>query len=79
LARPHPQRPRNPARKDADFAPVLRYFLPPGRQWLVGALNQFIPDLLEERLYALRFDGREGNPIYSGGTIIVFGQRIRLA
>jgi hypothetical protein len=53
------------SRSVSDAASNLRA-LPP--QWLVGALNQFIPDLLEERLYALRFDGREGNPIYSGGT-----------
>jgi hypothetical protein len=65
--------------KDADFAPVLRYLLPPGRQRFVGALNQFAPDLPEECLHALRLDGREGDPIYSGSTIIIFGQLIRLA
>src|ERR1700722_18574086 len=30
-------------RKDADFAPVLRYLLPPGWEWLVGVLSQFVP------------------------------------
>ena len=33
-------------RKDTDFTSVLRYFLPPGRQRLVGAAYKFIPDLL---------------------------------
>src|SRR6476660_353862 len=30
-------------REDADFAPVLRYLLPPRREWLVGAPDQFVP------------------------------------
>ena len=46
---------------------------------LIGALDQFVPDLPEESLYALRLDGREGDPVYSGSTIIIFGQRIRFA
>ena len=44
----------------------------------MGALNEFVPDLLEESLYALRLDGLESDPIYAGGTVIVFGQRVRL-
>jgi site-specific DNA recombinase len=30
-------------REDADFAPVLRYLLPPRGKWLVGAPDQFVP------------------------------------
>ena len=30
-------------REDADFAPVLRYLLPPRGEWLVGAPDQFVP------------------------------------
>jgi hypothetical protein len=30
-------------RKDADFAPILRYLLPPGWEWLVGTPRQFVP------------------------------------
>src|SRR5262245_38860672 len=66
-------------RKDADFSPVLRYFPLPSRKWLIGALNEFVPDLLEESLYALLLDGLEGHPVYAGGTVVFFGQRIRLA
>ena len=29
-------------------------------------LNEFIPNLLEKTLYALRFDGREGHPVTPG-------------
>src|SRR5271155_2452577 len=53
LYHPIPNR-RN--RKDADFAPVLRYFLLPSRQWHVVALIQFVPNLFEEGRDALRFD-----------------------
>ena len=28
-------------RKDADFAPILRYFLPPGLEWLVSVIPSF--------------------------------------
>jgi len=66
-------------RKDTDFTSVLRYFLPPGRQRLVGAAYKFIPDLLEESIYSMRFDGREGDAIYSGYTVVFFGQLIRFA
>src|SRR5258706_10613879 len=74
LHHPVPDR-RN--RKNADLTPVLRYFLPPGRQRHICAPNQFVPDLHEERLYALRFNGRKGDPVTSWSTIIAFGQRIR--
>jgi hypothetical protein len=30
-------------REDADFAPILRYFLPPRWEWLIGAPSQFVP------------------------------------
>src|SRR3954447_24575112 len=30
-------------RKDADFAPVLWYLLPPGWEWLVGVPSQLVP------------------------------------
>src|SRR5262245_55466531 len=67
-------------RKDADFgAPVLGYFPLPSRKRLIGALNEFVPDLLEESLYALLLDDLEGDPVYAGSTVILFGQRIRLA
>ncbi len=44
LERPlnHPV-PNGRNRKDADFAPILRYFLPSGRERLVGAPDQFVP------------------------------------
>src|SRR5262245_16217421 len=60
------------------FSPVLRYLLPPSRQGLVGAVNKFVPDLREESLYALRVDVLEGDPVYAGGTVILFGHRVRL-
>jgi hypothetical protein len=41
-------------------------------------LYEFVLNLLEESCYALRLDGREGDPVYSRSTIVVFGQRIRL-
>src|SRR5262244_2558232 len=41
-------------RKDADFATILRYFLPPGWEWLVGTPGQFVPQLLKQSLRALR-------------------------
>src|SRR5262245_66471966 len=46
LNHPIPDR-RN--RKDADFAPVLRYFLLPSRQRHIVALIQFVPNLLKKR------------------------------
>ena len=66
-------------RKDADLAPVLWYLLPPGREWHIGVLNQFVPNPFEKTLYALRFDGREGHSVTSRSTIIVLSQSIRLA
>ena len=66
-------------RKNADFDPVLRNFLPPGRERHIGVLNEFVRNLFEESVYALRFDGREGHPIYSWSPIVLFGQRIRIA
>src|SRR3977135_1227373 len=44
-------------REDTDFAPVLRYLLPPRGEWLVGAPDQFVPELLEQSLPALRLRG----------------------
>ena len=66
-------------RKDADLAAILRDFLLPCRQRHVGAPDQFIRDLLEEDLYALRFDGLEGHPVNSRSAIVLLGQRVRLA
>jgi hypothetical protein len=66
-------------RKHADFAPVLRYFLPPGRKRYICAPIEFVRNLFEESIHALRFDSREGHPIYSRSPIVLFGQRIRSA
>src|SRR6516162_8634778 len=46
-------------RQDADFAPVFRYLLLPDWEWLVGAPGQFVAQLLEQSLHALRLDGFE--------------------
>src|SRR5450759_5246834 len=64
-------------RQDADFAPVLRDFLSPGRQRRIRAPDQFARDPPEESLYALRFDGLEGHPVTSRSPVVLFGQRIR--
>src|SRR5712672_2911866 len=66
-------------RKDADFAPILRYLLPPGWEWLVGTPRQFVPQLLEQSLRALRLNGLEGHPVYSRSPIVLFGHLIRCA
>ncbi len=66
-------------RQDADFAPVFRYLLLPGWEWLVGAPGQFVAQLLEQSLHALRLDGLERDPVYSRGPIVLFGHRIRCA
>jgi hypothetical protein len=66
-------------RKDADFAPILRYFLPPGRKWRVGVPSQFVPYLREQTLLALRLDGLEGDPVNSRSPIVLFGHLIRSA
>ena len=63
-------------RKDADFAPILRYLLPPGWEWLVGTPRQFVPQLLEQSLRALRLNGLEGHPVYSRSPIVLFGHLI---
>src|SRR6266478_4657749 len=55
LERPlHHPIPNRRNRKNADFAPVLRYFLLPSRQRHIVALIQFVPNLLEEAIYASR-------------------------
>src|SRR5271169_390953 len=66
-------------RKNADLAPILRNLLPPSPQRHVATPDQFVRDLLEESLYALRFDGLEGHPVTSRSPVVLFGQRIRLA
>src|SRR5450759_406012 len=66
-------------RKYADFAPVLRYFLPSGWERCICALVEFVRYLFEESIYALHFDGREGHSIYSWSPFVLFGQRIRSA
>ena len=60
----------------ADFVPVFRYFLSSGWQRCICALIEFIRYLFEDSIYALRFDGREGHPIYSRSPIVLFSQRI---
>ena len=60
----------------ADFVLVFRYFLSSGWERRIDALIKFIRYLFEESLYAFRFDGREGHPIYSRGPIVPFSQRI---
>src|SRR5882762_10102818 len=62
LNHPVPNR-RN--RKDADFAPILRYFLPSGWEWLVGAPDQFVPLLFEQSFRATRLDGLDRQPFNS--------------
>src|SRR5215213_3500049 len=64
-------------RKNADFAPVFRDLLPPGWKWLVHTPDQFVPQRLEQRPYALRLDGLEGNPVYSRRTIVLSRHLIR--
>src|SRR5215469_11839034 len=66
-------------RENADFAPVLRYFLSPRWEWLVGALGQFVPYLLEQSIHASRFDGLEGHSIYARSAVVLFGRLIRCA
>src|SRR5256714_10408049 len=45
-------------RQDADFAPVFRYLLLPGWEWLVNVPRQVGPQLLEQRHHPLRPDWR---------------------
>src|SRR5712671_1521074 len=52
---------------------------PPGWEWLVGAPRQFVPQLLEQSLRALRLNGLEGHPVYSRSPIVLFGHLIRCA
>ncbi|HEX4548148.1 MAG TPA: recombinase family protein, partial [Pseudomonas sp.] len=73
----HHSVPNRRDRQDADFAPVFRYLLLPGREWLVGAPGQFVAQLLEQSLHALRLGGLERDPVYSRGPIVLFGHRIR--
>src|ERR1700756_2469569 len=66
-------------RKDADFAPILGYLLPPGWEWLVGVPRQFVPQLLEQSLRALRLNGLEGHPVDSRSPLVLFCHLIRCA
>jgi hypothetical protein len=52
---------------------------PPRGEWLVGAPDQFVPQLLEQSLHALLLDGLEGDPVYSRCPIVPFGHLIRSA
>src|SRR5438874_11809143 len=66
-------------RQDADFAPVFRYLLFPGWEWLVGAPGQFVAQLLEQQFRkriqpAVARTGRGGLPI-SLGRKDVYGHR----
>src|SRR5246500_4415187 len=58
-------------RNDAAFAPVFRYLLLPGWEWVVGAPGQFVAKLLEQSLHAMRLDGLERDPVYSRGPIVI--------
>src|SRR5215469_2363602 len=60
-------------RQNADFAPVFRYLLFSRWEWLVGAPDQFVAQLLEQSLHALRLDRLEGHSVYSRGAIVLFG------
>ena len=51
----------------------------PHWEWLVGAPGQFVAQLLEQSLHALRLDGFERDPVYSRGPIVLFSHRIRCA
>jgi hypothetical protein len=64
-------------RKGADFAPILRYRLPPGQERLIATPDQFIPPLREQSLHPSRRDGREGDPVYARRAIVLFGHFIR--
>src|SRR5450631_427375 len=66
-------------REDANFPAILRYLLPPSPQRHIVTPDQFALDLLKELLCALRFDGLECHPVNSRSTVILLGQRIRLA
>src|SRR5215831_12094200 len=55
----HHSVPNRRDRQDADFAPVFRYLLLAGWERRVGAPGQFVAQLLEQSLHALRLDGRE--------------------
>src|SRR6516162_10805327 len=44
-----------------------------------GAPGQFVAQLLEQSLHALRLDGLERDPVYSRSPIVLFGHRIRCA
>src|SRR5437660_4322512 len=46
---------------------------------LLSAPGQFVAQLLEQSLHALRLDGLERDPVYSRGPIVLFGHRIRCA
>jgi hypothetical protein len=51
----------------------------PGWEWLVGAPRQFVPQLLEQSLRALRLNDLEGHRVYSRSPIVLFGHLIRCA
>ena len=53
--------------------------VPPGGERPIGTANEFVLNLLQEDLHTLRLDGRKGHSVTSRSTIVLFGQRIRLA
>src|SRR5215471_1522479 len=58
-------------RENADFLAPILWDLPlPHSHRLIGALGQFVPDLLKETFHALFFNGREGHSVDARGAIV---------
>src|SRR5256714_3646955 len=51
-------------RQDADFAPVFRYLLHPGREWLLKAPGQMAAHLLAQSLHHLCLNCLPRVPVY---------------
>src|SRR5215472_8743087 len=66
-------------RQDAEVAPVFRYPLLPGWEWLVGAPGQFVAQLLPKSLHAFCVYMSKRDPLYSRGSNVLNGHRIRCA
>src|SRR4249920_2371402 len=60
-------------------APFFRYLFLPRPQRHVGALDQFVPDLLKETFHALFLDGLEADSVTARSSIIGFSHRVRSA
>jgi hypothetical protein len=59
-----------PERLNALSTPIMQGLLD-------GLPGQFVAQLLEQSLHALRFDGLERDSVHSRGPIVLFGHRIR--